>query len=208
MSRAIGISDFLAKEFNVYSFEDKFLNSFGEPETNFSALVYGHPKNGKTEFCIQLAKYMSQYTRVYYNSYEQGISKSLQDALKRNKMEDVSGKVIFGNKETYSEMIDRLSKKNSPMVCFIDSRDYMNLTAAQWFRLIEKFPRKAFILISWESAGKPASKYAKDISYRTDIIIHVKNFIAYPTGRFGGNEKFVIWNKSASKGEQLKLTAE
>lgn len=145
MSRAIGISDFLAKEFNVYSFEDKFLNSFGEPETNFSALVYGHPKNGKTEFCIQLAKYMSQYTRVYYNSYEQGISKSLQDALKRNKMEDVSGKVIFGNKETYSEMIDRLSKKNSPMVCFIDSRDYMNLTAAQWFRLIEKFPRKAFI---------------------------------------------------------------
>lgn len=203
--RAIGITDFLNKNFNVYPFKDKFFNAFGEPETNFSALIYGHPKNGKTEFCIQLAKYMSQFARVYYNSFEQGISKSLQDALVRNNMEEVTGRVIFGNKETYTEMTERLSKRNSPMICFIDSRDYMNLTASQWFRLIEKFPRKSFILISWESAGKPASKYARDISYRTDVIVHVRDFIAYPRSRFGGNQKFVIWNRKPQVGEQLTL---
>lgn len=31
------------------------------------------------------------------------------------------------------------------------------------------------------------------------------NFVAYPRSRFGGNEKFIIWNKQAQQGEQLSL---
>lgn len=203
--RAIGINDFLDRNFTSFPFEGKFAASLGEPEVNFSALIFGHPKNGKTEFCIQLAKYMSQFSRVYFNSVEQGISKTLQDALKRNNMTDVNGRVVFGNKESYSEMIERLKKKNSPMIVFLDSRDYMNLTAKQWFNLTETFPRKCFLLVSWESAGKPASKYAKDIAFKVDIIIHVKNFVAYPRSRFGGNEKYIIWDRQPAAGQQLKL---
>ncbi len=195
--RAIGINDFLRRTFDVYHFEGPFLESFGEPEKNFSMIVYGHPGNGKTEFCIQLAKYLAQFRKVYYNSFEQGISKSLQDALIRNNMQEVSGKVIFGNQETLEEMIARLSKRNSPQVIFIDSRDYMQLTHHQYKQLIKLFPRKAFIIITWEAASKPKGEHAKAIEYMTDIKVHVRSFKAFPRCRYGGNKPYVIWDRKA-----------
>lgn len=191
--RAIGISEFLNRKFDVYPFEGKHLDSFGEPEKNARIIIYGKPGNGKTEFCVQLSKYLSQWTRVYYNSFEQGISKSLQDTLVRNNMQEVNGKVLFGDKETVEEMHERLAKRNSPNVVIIDSRDYMRLTTDQYKRLVDRFSRKMFIVVCWESAGKPKSAYAKDIEFMCDIKIHVRDFVAHPRSRFGGNKPFEIW---------------
>lgn len=203
--RAIGVNEFLAREFDVYPFTSKWYDSFAEPEKNFRMLIYGKPGNGKTEFCIQLAKYMAQFTKVYYNSFEQGISKSLQDAVKRNKLEEVSGKVIFGDKETHEEMIQRLGNRNSPSVCIIDSRDYLNLTTKQYIELVELFPKKSFIIICWEANAKPKGEYAKAIEFMVDIKVHVRNFRAYPRCRFGGNKPFVIWEGYKDKNEPLNL---
>lgn len=186
----------MERTFDVYPFEGEWKASFAEPEKNFRAIIYGHPGNGKTEFCIKLAKYLAGYTKVYYNSFEQGISKSLQDALARNGMMDVQGKVIFGDKESVEEMHERLSKRNGPSVVVIDSRDYMNLTTAQFKGLIEAFPHKAFVIVCWEAGGKPKGEYAKAIEYMCDIKIHVRNFRAYPRCRYGGNVPFVIWNRN------------
>jgi len=191
--RAIGINEFLEKTFIVYPFAGKWYESFAEPEKNFRMLVFGKPGNGKTEFCIQLAKYLAQFTKVYYNSFEQGISKSLQDAIKRNNLGEVSGKIIFGDKETHEEMVQRLRNKNSPSVVIIDSRDYLNLTTREYIELVELFPRKAFVIICWESGGKPKGEYAKAIEFMVDIKVHVRQFKAYPRCRFGGNVPFVIW---------------
>lgn len=197
--RAIGIKEFLEKKFETYPFEGRWLDSFGEPEKNAKIIIYGNSGNGKTEFSVQFAKYMSQWTRVYYNSFEQGISKSLQDALKRNNMEEVSGKVLFGDKETYDEVVDRLAKKNSPQVVVIDSRDYMKLTAEQFKKLTQRFRRKMFVIVCWETAGKPAGKFAKDIEYMCDIKIRVVNFQAHMRSRFGGNKTFTIWEGYKNK---------
>jgi hypothetical protein len=205
MNRKIGVKDFLDKKFITYEFGDEFKESFGEPEKNFTMLVYGHPGNGKTEFCIKLAKYLCKFTKVYYNSYEQGISKTLQDALKRNHMNEVSGKITFGDKEPFDEMIKTLGKKNAPQVVFIDSRDYMNLTGEQYRTLIKAHPRKSFIIICWESGGKPKGEHAKAIEYMVDIKVQVKDFKAFPRCRFGGNKPFVIWNKAQTKTGQQQL---
>jgi hypothetical protein len=202
---AIGINDFLKKQFNTFQFTDEWKASFGEPEKNFKAIVYGHSGNGKTEFCIKWAKYLAQFAKVYYNSFEQGISKTLQDALKRNNMGEVAGRVIFGDKETFAQMLDRLKSKNGPQIVLIDSRDYMNLTTEQFKKLIEAFPRKAFIIICWESGGKPKGEYGKSIEFQCDIKIRVSNFKAYPKSRFGGNDPFVIWDRKPKVGEQLQL---
>lgn len=205
MSKAIGITDFLSRRFNNYDFDGKWALHLGVPEKNFRMIVFGHPGNGKTEYCLQLVKYLASFTRVYYNSYEQGICKSLQDALVRNNMQEVTGKVIFGNQEPYNEMITRLSGKNSPMVVVLDSRDYMNLTTEQYKKLIRLFPRKAFIVVCWESAGKPKSQYAKDIEYMAEIKVHVRGFKAYPRSRYGGNQTHTIWDRKPQDGEQLNL---
>jgi hypothetical protein len=199
MARAIGIKDFQDKQFDCFAFDGPWKASFGEPEKNFRMLVYGHPGNGKTEFCIQFAKYLSQFKKVYYNSFEQGISKSLQDAVNRNKLQEVSGKIIFGDKETLDEMVQRLSNRNSPHFVLIDSRDYMNLSHQQYKMLVEKFPHKSFVIICWESNSKPRGEHAKQMEYMVDIKIHVKAFKAYPRCRYGGNEVYTIWDKPSNR---------
>ena len=198
--RAIGISDFMSRTFVTYAFDGVWAATFGEPERNMKAIIWGNPGNGKTEFCIKLAKYMASFTKVYYNSFEQGICKTLQDALRRNDMMEVAGKVIFGDQETFEEMLERLSGKNAPQVVIIDSRDYLNLTTAQFKTLIDKHPRKTFIIVCWESGGKPRGEYAKQIAYMCDVKIRVSNFVAYPASRFGGNQKFTIWNRKPHAG--------
>jgi len=205
MSKSIGINQFLAKTFVTYPFEGEWLDTFGEPERNMKAIIYGRPGQGKTEFCIKLAKYMAQFTKVYYNSFEQGISKTLQDALKRNNMGEVNGKVIFGDQETFEEMLARLSSRNSPMVAIIDSRDYINLTTNQFKVLIDTFPRKSFIIVCWESGGKPRGEYAKQIEFMCDVKIRVSDFIAFPRSRFGGNQNFIIWRRKQSVGAQIPM---
>lgn len=200
-----GINEFMRKEYKTYSFTGEWLASFGEPEKNFRALIYGEPGNGKTEFCIKLAKYLAGFTKVYYNSYEQGFSKSLQDALKRNKMHEVNGKVIFADGESLEDMTARLGKRNSPSVAIIDSRDYMDLTNKQLQRLIDLFPHKSFIVICWETAKKPSGAYAKKMLFMVDVKIRVKDFKAQFRSRFGGNEDFIIWDKGAKKAAQPDL---
>lgn len=207
MSRSIGVTEFMNRKFDTYEFDNEWLRSFGIPEKNFRMIVYGHSGNGKTEFCLKLAKYLAGFTKVYYNSFEQGISKTLQDAIIRNNMEEVKGKLIFGDKETFAEMVTRLSKRASPRVVFIDSRDYINLTNEQFKMLTKKFSRKAFVIICWESAGKPKGEYAKAIEFMCDIKVNVRAFNAYPRSRFGGNEKFVIWDRKPAPGQQLRIAA-
>lgn len=199
MGRAIGVKAFIEKNFNVYEFEEEWKLAFGKPEKNFKMCVYGDSGHGKTSFCVKLAKYMAQFARVYYNSFEEGISKTLQDALVRENMMDVQGRVVFGDKESYDEMIARLKRRNSPRVCFIDSRDYMDLTTDQYKGLIKLFPNKCFIIICWSKNDKPRGEYGKSIEYMADIKVLVKNYIATPRSRFGGNADFVIWEEGAKK---------
>jgi hypothetical protein len=83
----------------------------------------------------------------------------------------------------------------------------MKLTAQQYIKLVTLFPRKSFIIICWEQAGKPAGKFAKDIEYMVDIVVHVHDFKAKCRSRFGGGKEFTIWNRKAKVGDQLKLVA-
>lgn len=197
---AIGISEFLKINFTELPFDGEWLASFGKPEKNFKALVYGEPGNGKTEFMVKLTKYLAQFTKVYYNSYEQKFSKSLQDAIRRNNLHEVTGRVIFGDGEPYSKMLHRLSQRNAPGACIIDSRDYMGLTDKQLQYMIEKFPNKIIIVICWEQAQKPKGQHAKSMLFMVDIKIRVVDFRAQMRSRYGGNNDFVIWDKPGSKG--------
>lgn len=196
-----GINDFLNKSYKELDFDGEWLASFGKPEKNFKCIVYGDSGNGKTEFVVKLTKYLARFTKVYYNSHEQKFSKSLRDALVRNNLREVNGKVIFADGESMEVMMDRLGKRNSPGAIVIDSRDYMNLTIDQFKLLIESYPHKCFIVISWASGKKPRGTHAEGIEYMCDVKILVKNFTAHMRSRFGGNQNFIIWDKGVAKQE-------
>jgi len=193
VSRAIGVNDLLSKNFVTYKFEGQWLESFGEVERNFRMLIYGDSGNGKTEFVVQFAKYLAGFGKVYLNSFEQGMSKSLQSAFLRNNMQDVQGKLILGDKDTFQSLYKRMGSRNSPKFCIIDSLDYMNLTTDQYKQLVERYSHKSFIIISWSAGRKPKMQAAKDIEYMADIKVRVHEYKAYPRSRFGGNKPFVIW---------------
>lgn len=203
--KAIGIKEFLGKQFDVYDFDGEWLESFGQPEKNFIMSIYGDSGNGKTEFAMQLTKYLAQFAKVLYCSHEQGIGKSLQDAIKRNDMTGVAGSVLFTSGEPIHELILRLKRKASPRIAIIDSLDYAKLTTEQFKLLKKSFPRKSFIIISWSRNDKPKSQFAKDIEYMSCIKVIVKNFKAYPKSRFGGNKPYVIWDKKDNKATQQTL---
>lgn len=195
MKRSIGINDLLNRSFVTYEFGGEWLDSFGEVERNFRMLVYGESGNGKTEFIVQLAKYLSGFGKVYYNSFEQGASKSLQAAFIRNNMQEVSGKLVIGDKDPFDHLVKKMGSRNSPKFCIIDSLDYMELTAEQYKELVEKFPHKSFVIICWSAGRRPKLQAAKDIEYMADIKVRVHEYKAFPRSRFGGNAPFVVWKE-------------
>jgi hypothetical protein len=207
VKRAIGVKELLKKEFITYEFEGEWLESFGEVERNFRMLIYGASGNGKTEFVVQLAKYLATFGRVYFNSFEQGVSKSLQAAFRRNKMQHVNGKLVLGDKETFEEMTERLARRNSPKFCIIDSLDYMRLSVEQYRQLVADFPTKAFIIVCWATGRNPKTQAAKDIEYMADIKVRVLEYKAFPRSRFGGNKPYVIW-KEYWENKRLQAAAE
>lgn len=203
--KAIGVNQFLDRQFVTYEFTGPWREHLGEPERNFVMLIHGMSGNGKTDYCVKLAKYLAGFTQVDYFSYEEGISKTLQDAIKRNGLSDVAGNIMFVEKCSLPDMVERLEKPRSAQVVIIDSLDYMNLTTEQFKRLRKLFPRKSFIIICWERAGEPKSQYGKDIKYMADIKVRVSNFKAHAVTRFGGFMHFVIWDRQKKAGEQLQL---
>lgn len=206
MGKTYGVSTIMNKSYSTLDFEGKWNSSFGNPASTFNMLVYGHPKNGKTSFMMQFAKYLTNFSKVFYNSIEEGDNKTIQDALVRCKMDEVpDGKFMIGDRYYFQELVEYLKGRNRGRFIFIDSRDYMNLTSHQYKKLITLFPNKCFIIICWEQAGKPAGKFAKDIEYMVDIVAHVSNYKATIRSRFGGGEQFVIWDKKPIAGEQIKL---
>lgn len=203
--KTIGVSNFINKKFDIFPFEGEWKESFGEPEKNFQMIIYGDPGNGKTEFSVKFAKYLAGFRKVLYCSYEQGISKSLQDAIIRNNMEEVAGKIMFLSGGSVLELSDYI-KKTSPGIIFIDSLDYMRLTTEQYKSLIKRHPKKAFVIITWSRNEAPKSQYAKDIEYMCDIKSYVENFrITKPRSRFGGNKEFVIWDNGKKAVRQPDL---
>lgn len=191
------------KKFSSLPIPQKWVDAIGEISDPFTWMVFGHPKNGKTSFLLQFCKDIATSgIKVYYNSMEEGHSKTLQDAFIRVGMSDIpNGMFSLGDRDTLDAMMLKL-KTNRARVVVIDSRDYMKLTADQWKRLTNAFPKKSFVLVCWEQAGKPMGKYAKDIAYMVSMITHVSNFTATTNGRFGAGLKYTIWNKvKTSPGE-------
>ncbi|HUM50457.1 MAG TPA: hypothetical protein PK431_01530 [Chitinophagales bacterium] len=194
--KTIGIVQLGQKVFDCYEFDGVWKKHIGVPEKNFSCFIQGGSGNGKTDYCVKFAKYLSEFAKVLYVSHEEGISKSIQEAFARNNMHEVSGKVVLAEKATVAELIVYLKRKNSPKIMIIDSLDYMNLTKADYIKIRESCPKKAVIIISWSEGKEPATTAGKKIKYMCDIKINVSNFRAYPASRYGGHDPYIIWDKS------------
>lgn len=197
--RAISISQLYAKKFRVMDFKDNWQLSFGRPELSGSWIIYGPPKNGKTRLAVQLAKYLTSFARVAYDSLEEGFSESIREAFETEQMEEVSRRIVLLDKEPVDNLMKRLLKRRSPDVAIIDSLQYTGMTYQEYRDLKDSLRNKLLIFISHAEGKEPAGRVARSVRYDANITIRVEGFKAFVNSRYGNTEPFTIWTEGASK---------
>lgn len=201
-NRAYSVSNILTKKFNPLEFEGEWLETLGSPDKSFSAIIWGGSGQGKTEAAMKLARYLTNFGKVAFNSLEQGVSATIKDALIRNHMETCSSKFVLLDREPIDDVIKRMSKRKSPDFLFIDSVQYTRINKDKYYELKELMLKqgKGIIWISQAKGKEPKGALADDIRFDVDLKLFVEGFKLFPDGRLnGGGEPFVIYPVKAAK---------
>lgn len=200
--RAYSVSNVLTKKFNPLEFEGLWEQTLGKPDKAFSAIIYGGSSNGKTEAAIKLAKYLTNFGTVDYNSLEQGLSATIQDALLRNHMEHTTHPFRLLDRVPFEEIVERMKRPKSADFLIIDSVQYTRINRNQYYQLKElmQAKRKGIVWVSQAKGKEPKGALADDIRYDVDLKLWVEGYKLFPEGRLnGGGEPFVIWPERAAK---------
>jgi hypothetical protein len=199
MSRAVTVEQILKMNFKEMEFTGNWQRAIGTPELSGVWIVWGHSGNGKTRFSMQLAKYLTQFGKVLYNSLEEGARKSMRLAIEESNMLQAKSKFILLNRESMEDLRDRLNKKAAPKIVFIDSFQYAALSKKDYIKLKEEFPTVLFIFISHAEGQHPEGRVAKFVRYDADVKIRVEGFKALCQSRYGGGEPYIIWLEGANQ---------
>lgn len=207
MSRALSVDNVLNAKFNTLKFDGIWYEAIGNPELSGCWFIKAPTKHGKTSLAMQLAKYLTKFGRVGYNSVEEGVSLSIQEAYNRVNMKEVAPKVLLLDKETVPELIVRLDKPKSPSIVFIDTVQFWDLKFSEYKELKSRYPHKLFIYISHQDGRNPDGHVAKRIWRDANVIFEVEGFKAFVTGRYGGNPdaEIIINEERAARYWGLKM---
>ena len=200
MKRAISIHELTVKKFKAIELPVVWAKLLGEPELNGVWIVWGNSGHGKSRFLMKLAKVLSHYGRVAYNSLEEGARLSLQQNIIASGITDKHNIIIL-ERESLDELKIRLKKPKHPRIVIIDSLQYTNLTKQQYKELKENYPNVLFIFNSHAEGKEPAGAVAKFIRYDADQKIRVEGFKAFNASRSnnGDDSDYVIWPEGAKK---------
>ena len=204
MAKAISNKNVVNARFEAAEFTGRWLASFGRPELRGVWIIYGESGSGKTHFALELLKYLCGFVnRAAYDSLEQGLSLSFQNAWKDAGMQEAGSRVVVLNKEPVGELKKRLRLRKSPDVVVIDSiTALVGFTRSAFLDLTSEFPGKLFIFIAHEENGRPYPTIARHVRKLSEVKIRVEGYKAFVTTRFKGDRgeggaDFVIWEKGA-----------
>lgn len=206
--KTIGVYQLGQKTYDILSLNDKFKPCFGSIPRNVEITFAGGSGHGKTEGVMQFVKHLCEIgLSIDWISYEQGHGFDLQQAVIRNNMIDVAKNFQITdphadkdpNTTYFQDFENKVKKRGSPDIYVIDSTQYSHFTEADYLYLKRKYGhKKGFIWISHIEGRKLRGTLANTIAELGGVTVWVKNYIAEPVkNRFGGNEKFVIYEKRA-----------
>lgn len=177
--------------------------AFGRPSRYERWFIDGESASGKSTFVMLLSKKLCQYGRVDYVSLEEGTSLSFKNRIERLRMKEVAGsfKVVTG--VTVAEIVERLRRPKSANFVVIDSVQYLDVRSFERLKklLLDRFPRKGFVLVSQVYKGRPKGKLADDLRFDCGVKIHTQGYRAYCQGRFSDDAAayYTIWEDGAYK---------
>ncbi|MEM7372794.1 MAG: hypothetical protein AAF587_29505 [Bacteroidota bacterium] len=204
MAKFKSVKQLLQQKYKILEFEEPYASRYGHPEDNFKAMFYGSSGSGKSVEVIKFANYLAHnFGRVFYNSFEEGHGKTLQDRIIAHNID--STRISFGNKTPYDDMLEKVGRGKYKFIV-IDSLQWMGLTYGQYQKMVDRYPKKSFIIIS-HANDKGEAKGRKDILYAVDIKAHLHKGLLTVQSRFvqDGYVQERLFTPKSKKHTQLKM---
>jgi hypothetical protein len=176
--------DFANMQFETIGLSGKWRNLIGDPSPNFSTMVYGKPKMGKSYLCIDFAGHLARHHgNVLYVAKEEGLDFTLQKKL-------TDKNVLHPNLFVASE----LPKDLSPyQYIFLDSVNKLGYTAEQLNDLKKRYPYKSFIFI-FQTTKNGNFRGSNSFQHDVDVVVEVvEKGKAIGFGRFGQGGSVEVW---------------
>jgi len=155
--------DFANMRFNTIGLTGKWFDLIGDPSSNFTAMVYGKPKMGKSYLCIDFAGYLARHHgKVLYVAKEEGLDYTLQQKL-------TDKNVQHSNLDVASQIPQSLAKYD---FIFLDSVNKLSLLPDDLTRLKAQYPRKSFIYV-FQSTKDGNFRGENSFQHDVDVVIEV-----------------------------------
>lgn len=178
--------DFANLQFETIGLKGKWFDLIGDPSSNFTAMVFGKPKMGKSYLCIDFAGYLARnHGKVLYVAKEEGLDMTLQ-----KKLNDKD--VAHPNLYVASLLPENLSPYD---FIFLDSVNRLGFTPDDINLLRSDNPVKSFILI-FQTAKTGNFKGSQSFQHDVDVVIEVpERGRAVQMGRFNQGGEINIFNE-------------
>lgn len=179
--------EFANMEFDTLGFTGKWLELIGDPSSNFTAMVYGKPKMGKSYLCIDFAGYLARnHGKVLYVAKEEGLDMTLQKKL--------NDKAVAHPNLFVSSFLP--SSLDGYDFIFLDSVNRLGLEPTDLNKLKADNPTKSFIFI-FQSTKDGNFRGANSFQHDVDAVIEVpQKGKALQMGRFNQGGEIEIFDSS------------
>jgi len=155
--------DFANLQFNTIGLQGKWRSLIGDPSPNFTAMVFGKPKMGKSYLCIDFAGYLARnHGKVLYVAKEEGLDFTLQ-----KKLEDKE--VAHQNLFVASSMPADLLPYD---FIFLDSVNKLGLQPEDLTALKKMYPTKSFIYV-FQTTKEGKFRGANSFQHDVDVVIEI-----------------------------------
>jgi predicted ATP-dependent serine protease len=176
--------EFANLEFNTIGLRGKWHNLIGDPSPNFTAMVFGKPKMGKSYLCIDFAGYIARnHGKVLYVAKEEGLDFTLQKKLNDKE-------VKHPNLFVASAMPNDLTPYD---FIFLDSVNKLGLLPEDLTALKRKYPTKSFIYI-FQTTKEGNFRGANSFQHDVDVVVEIpERGKAVQFGRFNQGGEISIF---------------
>lgn len=196
--RALTVRNLYEKKYKQYEFDGIFYEIFGNPSIHGIWLIYGKDKNGKTWGTLIIVNYLSQFTKVWYISAEEGTDMEFQASCKRAKIEASNSNIHFDEYVSIEAIKARLKKRNPPKVVVIDNLSMYKgeLTSEGVKQLKLEHPKIHFIMVAHEERNQPYTAAAVMAKKLAKVIIRAQGLALLVGGRIPGGTLMIDETKA------------
>jgi adenosyl cobinamide kinase/adenosyl cobinamide phosphate guanylyltransferase len=188
MARGISTKRLLEKKFSLFEFTGIWEEIFGQPEKGGIWIIYGDEKNGKTQFALQLAEFLSRFEETLYISAEEGTGKEFQANAERAKLDPKNKKLKFMDYTELEIVSNKLAKRQAPKIVLFDNITVYNeeLRNGGLRRLWNAHPNVTMIFLAHAERKEPYTATAKLCKKLAKIIVRIEGLTAFVSGRCPG----------------------